>query len=81
MDAATRVEERQRRGERMAAFWRSRPEPMATLAEVLEVPCATCGAEAGAGCAPAPARILGLALPSLASVHTRRYLDLTHDPR
>lgn len=58
-------------------------EPMATRAEVLEGPCTTCGAAAGAECSIASLSpsFLGRAFPGLRGIHTRRYLDRTGDPR
>jgi hypothetical protein len=58
-------------------------EPMATRAEVLEIPCEGCGAGAGAECDTAFPRpsFLGRAFPGLRGIHARRYLDRTDDPR
>lgn len=83
-DAVDLYEQAQERGRQVAAFWRAGPhEPMATRAQVLEVPCSACGAEPGAECDtsfPRPSW-LGMAMPGLRGIHTRRYLDKTGDPR
>jgi hypothetical protein len=85
--AALSYEERQDRARRFARFIIYGPpqpmEPMATRAQVMAIPCAFCRAEAGAECSHAGLRVsyLGRAFPELRGLHTRRYLDRTHDPR
>jgi hypothetical protein len=79
-------EEDRRRFARFVVYGPREPmEPMATRAEVLEIPCATCGAAAGAECSAGPVPLhpsfLGRAFPGLRGIHTRRYLDRTGDPR
>jgi hypothetical protein len=73
--------DRQRYG--MRQFLRTAPhEPRATLAEVLEVPCPVCGAEAGTPCSPKYRFASGMVFgEAMRDVHLRRYLDKTHDPR
>ena len=79
----TRFERRERRDREMDEFLRSKPEPMATAAEVLEVACRACGAEAGAACDFGRLKfsLLGLAFPGLHMFHSRRYADRSGDPR
>lgn len=80
-------EERDRRARGIYTFLRSGPhEPMATPAEVLEVPCAGCGAPPGEQCRtafPHTAWAAGMTLRGFAGsgIHLRRYLDRTGDPR
>ena len=77
-------EEDHRRFARFVVYGPREPmEPMATRAGVLEVPCAVCRAAAGAECVAVPLVVsfLGRAFPALRGIHTRRYLDRTHDPR
>lgn len=85
--AAMGYEERQeqaRRFARLIVYGLATPiEPMATRAQVLEVPCATCGAETAHECEAGSLRpsFLGRAFPGLRGIHARRYLDRTGDPR
>jgi hypothetical protein len=83
--AAQRRERQERQGRQIAAYLRAAPhEPMATRAEVLEVPCPVCGAEAGAECGtafPRSAWAAGMLFRGFSGVHLRRYLDRTGDPR
>lgn len=69
----------------LVAFLRAGPyEPLVTREQVLEVPCAHCGAEAGAECDtsfPRPAMFAGLALRGMRGIHMSRYQDVAHDPR
>jgi hypothetical protein len=70
----------------LAAFMTAAPyAPLATRAEVLEIPCSHCGAPAAQECAtafPRPAFVAGMVFGSaLRGVHIRRYQDKTHDPR
>ena len=76
-------EDRRRFAKGFAYGPREPMEPLATRAEVLEIPCEDCDAEAGAECQTAFPRpsFLGRALPGLRGIHTRRYLDRTGDPR
>jgi hypothetical protein len=85
--AVLSYEERRERSRRFAHFLVNGPrepwEPLATRAEVVEVPCSVCRAEAGAECRTAFPFLsfLGRAFPSLQGIHACRYLDRTHDPR
>ena len=88
-DAVESFEVRQERGRRLwdALRWfqHNGPyEPLATREQVLEIPCAHCGAEAGAECDtrfPRPAMFGGTVLRGMSGVHMRRYQDRAHDPR
>jgi len=85
--AVLSYEEREERRKRFARWFAFGPrptgEPMATRAEILEIPCGFCGAAPGADCDTAFPRpsFLGRAFPGLRGIHTRRYLDRTNDPR
>jgi len=76
-------EQRQARDAAHTAFLRSKPEPMATAAEVLAVGCPTCGVEGGVPCefSRYPFSLLGLVFRSVASFHTRRYQAASGDTR
>jgi hypothetical protein len=78
----TSFERRERRDRELDAFIRSKPEPMATAEEVLEVPCRTCGAEAGTACDTSHGRptLLFIIFPGFGS-HTSRYQDRSGDLR
>ena len=81
-----RRERQEREGRAMAAMLRSAPhKPLATRAEVLQVPCSHCGAEAGTECrtaVPRPALMAGLLFGSeFSGVHLGRYQAKTRDPR
>lgn len=85
MKTETSFERQSRRDRELDAFIRSGPEPMATPEQVLEVPCGTCGAEAGAECDttfPRPS-LLGMVFPAggLGKFHTSRYQDRSGDHR
>jgi hypothetical protein len=70
----------------LANFVRNAPyEPLATPAEVLEVPCSLCGAIAGEPCGTSRflAFAAGMFLRGFGghNIHLRRYQDKAHDPR
>lgn len=82
---AERFARRQQRSRQLVAFLRRGPhEPLVTREQVLEIPCAHCGTEAGAECDtafPRPVLFGGMALRGMTGVHMRRYQDRAHDPR
>jgi len=77
-------EDSSRRSRGLLSFLRAGPyEPLATPEQVVGAPCAFCGAGPGRPCDTSGMRpaLAGLLLRGFSGIHTRRYLDLTHDPR